>query len=86
VAGPALVTALGLELHDAQLRSPLVPDDPRRDRNAREAVAVDDLRAVHVEQGAELHRRPRGIGQALDEQRLPLLDAVLLAARSDDCV
>src|SRR5947209_14518807 len=56
VAGPALITALGLELDDAQLGAALLPDDPRRHAHAREVVdRVDDGRAVDIEQRLQLH-------------------------------
>src|SRR5947209_2341934 len=40
VARPPLVAALGLELDDAQLRAPLVGEDPSRDGDVRGRRAV----------------------------------------------
>src|SRR3954469_14513987 len=74
VARAPLVAALRLELDHAQLRPALVPDDLRGDR-----AAVDGV-VAHGEQGLEVDRAPGLAGQALDEQGLALLDAVLLAA------
>src|SRR3954454_2812723 len=80
VARAALVAALGLELDHAQLRPALVPDDLRRDGTAVHGVVA------HGEQGLEIDGAPGVAGQALDEQGLALLDAVLLAAGLDDRV
>src|SRR4051794_34975589 len=53
VPGAALVAALGLELHDAELRAALVPHDLGLDGTAvREVVA-------HGRQGLEVDGRPR---------------------------
>src|SRR5580700_5586227 len=55
VAGTALVAALGLELHDPQLRAALVGDHPGRHRNAGQ-VRVDDVGAVHEQQRLQADR------------------------------
>src|SRR4051812_9597156 len=88
VAGAALVSALGLELEDAQLRPALVRDDLGLDRGGRETVAFEDgVVAVAGEQERlERDRRAHVVGQALDEERLALDHAVLLTAGLDDCV
>src|SRR5439155_19851754 len=87
VAGAALVPALGLELEDAQLRAALVGDDLGRDRRLRERRGPEARLAVaRQQQRLEPDGRADLLGQPLDEQGRPLLDAVLLAASLDDCV
>src|SRR4051812_24687994 len=81
VAGAPLVAALGLELDDAELGPALVADDLGRDGAAVHGVAVAD-----EEERLEVDARTGLAGQALDEQGLALLDAVLLAAGLDDRV
>src|SRR5881397_4016565 len=86
MTGPALVAALGLELHHAELRPALVAQDAGRDADARHRLAVNDLRPVHVQQRLELDALSVANRQTLDEQGLALLDAILLAAGFHDCV
>src|ERR1700761_56863 len=86
VAVTALVSALGLELDDTQLRSTLVAEDGGSDGHAADVVAIDDILTVDVEQWGQRHARAVLVGQPLDEQVLTLLDAVLLATGFDDCV
>src|SRR5579871_5427508 len=86
VAGATAVAALGLELEDPQLRPADVADHGRLDRDLAEPVGVEDGLVRAVEHRLERHRRALGVGQALDPERLPLLDAVLLAAGLDDRV
>src|SRR5579863_1619441 len=86
VAGAPLVAALGLELEHAQLRPAHVADDRRRDLHLRQRGGVEDRLVVAHEQRLERDARALGFGQALDQERLPLLDAVLLAAGFDDRV
>src|SRR5215218_3954889 len=86
VALGALVAALGLELEDADLLAPLVPDDFGAHRGLGQAVTVEDgVRRAH-EHRLEVDGRARLACEALDEERLPLLHAVLLPAGLDDCV
>src|SRR5579871_470854 len=77
VAGAALVLA------DADLLAELVADDPRghgrRRREIGRAIPADEQDA-RLEGLALVHL------QAVDEQPLALLDAVLLAAETDDRV
>src|SRR5918911_425351 len=82
----ALVAALGLELEDADLLAPLVPDDLGAHSDLRQALAVEDGVRRAQEHGLQCDGRAGLVGQALDEERLPLLDAVLLPAGLDDCV
>src|SRR4051794_8774403 len=87
VARAALVPALGLELEHAQLRPALVRDHLGLDHRGGEPVALEHRIPVAGQQ--QRLQRDGGahvIGQALDEQRLPLDHAVLLAAGLDDCV
>src|SRR5215207_5614291 len=86
VAVAALVAALGLELHDAQLRPALVRDDLRLDLHLREVVTVDDLVVAAVEQRHERDARALVDGQLLHEEVLALFDPVLLAAGLHDRV
>src|SRR3954453_13393716 len=85
VPGGALVPALGLELEDAQLRPALVAEHGGLDPDAAE-IGLREERAVAagVEQRLEIDGGALVGGQALDEERGTLLDAVLLAARADD--
>src|SRR5205085_5653703 len=76
----------GLELEHPQLGSALVPEHLGLDLHLREVVAVEDLLVTAVEQRLERELVALARGQALDEQGLPLLDAVLLTAGLDDCV
>src|SRR5579862_9155714 len=66
VAGAPLVTALGLELEDTQLRTAHVADDRRRDLDLRQRGGVEHglrLVAAH-EQRLERDARSLGFGQA----------------------
>src|SRR4051794_13580423 len=87
VAGAAAVAALGLELEHAQLRPALVADDLGRHDGRAEALGVEHRVAVaRHQQGRELDGRAHVVAQALDEERLAFLHAVLLTAGLDDCV
>src|SRR5919108_2079020 len=86
VPGGALVAALGLELEHAELRPALVAEHLGLHRDRAELRAEERLVAARVEQRLEVDRRPLLGREALDEEGRPLLDAVLLAARADDCV
>src|SRR4051812_24973859 len=86
VARALLVAPLGLELEDPELLAPDVLDDLRADADPAQAVGVEDGVVGAEEDRLELHRGPGLVGQALDEQGLALLDAVLLAAGLDDRV
>src|SRR5919197_1429894 len=82
----ALVAALGLELEHAQLLAADVLDDLRADADLLQAVGVED-RVLGAEQdGLEVDAGTGLAGQALHQERLALLDAVLLAAGLDDRV
>src|SRR3982751_347963 len=86
VAVGLLVALLGLVLEDSDLLAALVGDDLGGDTDLPEPVGVEDRCG-----GAEQHRRELDSGagvlaQPLDEQGLPLLDAVLLSAGLDDRV
>src|SRR5438045_1753663 len=82
VAGAPLVPALGLELEHAQLRPALVGDDLGRHGGVADRLGVElRVRAVTgQQQRRQRHARADALGQALDQQGLALLDAVLLAA------
>src|SRR3954447_5979823 len=87
VARAALVPPLGLELEHAQLRPALVRDDLGLDHRGGEPVALEH--GIPVAGQQQRLQRDGGadvVGQPLDEQRLPLDHAVLLAAGLDDCV
>ncbi len=87
MAVASLVATLGLELDDAQLGPTFVSENAGLDLDARQPVhLVDDLGAVDAQERLERDRVTLGRGQALDEQRLALLDPILLAACFDDCV
>src|SRR3954447_12840884 len=87
VAGAAAVAALGLELEHAQLRAALVADDLGGHDGRAEALGVEDGVAVAGDQqGRQLDGGADVVAQALDEEGLPLADAVLLTAGLDDCV
>src|SRR5207244_12755257 len=75
-----------LETEPAQLPSAHVLDHLRRDAHAlqRHAAGHDLIRAV--EQRLELDARALLRGQALDQQALAALDAILLGSTSDDRV
>src|SRR4029077_1232923 len=83
VAGVPLVAGALAVLADPDLLAELVPDNARRHsgrrREIRRAVAAD-------EQDARLEGRALVLAQSVDEQPLGLLDAVLLAAETDDRV
>src|SRR3954464_4039854 len=84
VALAALVAALRLVLEDADLRATLVADDRGGHPGGAEGVGAELRVAVAGEQERlELHRGSLVAGEALDEQRLALGDAVLLAAGLD---
>src|SRR3954453_12087652 len=80
VAGAPPVAALRLELHHAELRPALVPDDLGPNRAAVGELVADRDKRLEVDGLAGVR------AQALDEQGLPLFDAVLLAAGLDDRV
>src|SRR4051812_14715817 len=83
----AAVAALGLELEHPQLLAALVADDLGRHGRLRELVDVEHRIPVAGQQERDQVNGGAGlVGQALDEQGLPLLDAVLLTAGLDDCV
>src|SRR4051794_39428412 len=86
VAGALAVAPLGLELENAQLLAAQVLDNLGADGDLAQAVGVEDGVVGAEQDRLELHRGARRIGQALDEQGLALLDAVLLAAGLDDRV
>src|SRR4051794_37692086 len=86
VAAATLVAALRLELEDAQLLAARVGDHARGHRHLAQAVGVEHRVLRAEEHGLELHRGTLVDGELLDEQRLPALDAVLLASGLDDCV
>src|SRR3954468_19861094 len=88
MAGAALVSALGLELEDAQLRAALVRDDLGLHGGGREPVALEERGIAVAGEQERLQRDGRAhvVGQALDQERLALDDAVLLTAGLDDCV
>src|SRR3954451_15668676 len=84
VAGALAIAALGLELEDPQLLAANVLDDLRVDANPREVVGTEHDVVGAEHDGLERHGGARLIGQALDEEGLALLDAVLLAAGLHD--
>src|SRR5919112_5832332 len=86
MARGALVAALGLELEDAQLRPALVADDLGLDGDLAEVGAAQRLVAAGVDQRLEVDGGALVGGEALDEERGPLFDAVLLPAGPDDGV
>src|SRR3954471_18553815 len=86
MARPLLVPALGLELEDPQLRTALVADDLRLDADLLEPVGVEDAVLGTEQDRLERDRVALGALELLDQQRLPGLDPVLLAAGLDDCV
>src|SRR4051812_41247457 len=87
VARPALVAALRLELEHAELRAALVGHDLGPHARGRQAVALEHRVAVAgQQQGLQIHGGADVVGQPLDEQGLPLDDAVLLSTGLDDCV
>src|SRR3954464_15824205 len=86
MARALLVPALGLELEDAQLRTALVADDLRLDADLLEPVGVEDAVLGAEQDRLERDRVALGAVELLDQQRLPGLDPVLLAAGLDDCV
>src|SRR5579875_3748172 len=81
-----LVAALGLELDDPQLRPALMGDDLRLHDGGGERLAVGERIAVDEQQRLQIHGCALVGRESLDEQGLTLLDAILLAARLDDCV
>src|SRR5262249_28401371 len=82
----ALVAALWLELHDSQLRTAFMAEDPGLDGHPGEVITVDDVGAVDEQQRLERDGLTVGGGQALDEQRLTFLHPVLLSTCLDDRV
>ena len=83
----ALVAALWLELDDAELGAALVGDDRRLHAAPWRGLAVEDLVAVDVAAAASATTvSPSSSGSRSTSRRLPLLDAVLLAACLDDRV
>src|SRR6476661_4432337 len=85
VTGELLVAPLGLELEDPELRVALVTEHLGGDRGLGQRVAERDLVGAH-EHGVEVDGRTLVGGQALLQELLALLDAVLLRAGLDDCV
>src|SRR3954471_10981685 len=83
VALAALVAALRLVLEDADLRATLVADDRGGDLGLAQVAAELGVAVAGDQQRLQLDRRALVGLQALDEQRLPLRDAVLLAAGLD---
>src|SRR3954466_6129301 len=86
MAGALAVAALRLELEDAQLLAAEMLDDLRVDADLREVVGAEDDVVGAEHDRLEGHGGPGLVGQALDEQGLALLDAVLLAAGLHDRV
>src|SRR3954471_10780782 len=87
VARAALVAALGLELEHPELRPALVRDDlGLHGRRAQPGAVEHGIPVAGQQQRPQRDRGADVVGQALHEQRLPLDDAVLLAAGLDDCV
>src|SRR4051812_26127473 len=86
VPGPPLVAALGLELEHAELLAADVLDDLGPHADVAEALRVEDGVVGAEQDRLQLHARARLVGEALDEEGLALLDAVLLAAGLDDRV
>ena len=86
VAGAALVAALGLELEHAQLLAALVRDHLGGDLHLRQARLVEHGLLGAVQDRLQRHALALGGGQALDQQALAALDAVLLAACLHDRV
>src|SRR3954452_18429883 len=88
MAGAALVSALGLELEDPKFRAALVRDDLGLHGGGREPVALEErgIAVAGEQERLQLDGRAHVVGQALDEERLALDDAVLLTAGLDDCV
>src|ERR1035441_6269984 len=82
----ALVPALRLELDDAQLGAALVGENTGRDGGVAKGVAVEHVVAVDDEQRRQFEGVSVGHGQALDQEGLALLDAVLLATGFDNRV
>src|ERR1700761_5773650 len=86
MAVAAAIAALGLELDHTQLGAALVRQDRGLDGDLGEVVAIDHVVAIDVEQRVKLDLGAVVHGQALHEEPLALLDAVLLAACLDDRV
>src|SRR5918998_973684 len=84
VARPPPVPALGLELEHAQLGPALVPDDLCLHRGELRRVELR-IAVAGEQERRELHGGTRVVAQALDEEGLTLLDAVLLSACLDHC-
>src|SRR5947209_16656508 len=82
----ALVAALRLELEHADLLAALVARHYRLDLHLRELARIEDRVVARVQERLEGDRVARLGGQAVDDERVTLLDAVLLSADSDDCV
>ena len=86
MARAALVAAFGLELDHAQLRAALVAQHLGLDGHLGQVIAVHDVRAVDKQQRLQRNLAAVVHGQPLDEERLPLLDSVLLSTCFDDRV
>src|SRR5258708_5233300 len=82
----ALVAALGLELEDTQLLAAHVLEHLRRDLHLFQAGPVEDRFLGAVEQRLQRHVGALLNGEALDEQGLAPLDAVLLSTGLHDRV
>src|SRR3954447_10716784 len=80
------VPALGLELEHAQLRAALVTDDLRLDADLLERVGVEHRVVGAKQERLQCDALALGAVKLLDQQRLPGLDPVLLAAGLDDRV
>ena len=83
VPGAPFVAALGLELEHPQLLAADVAENLRRDRHLMQGGLLEDHVVRAVEHRLEGHVAALGRGEALDEQALALLDAVLLSAALD---
>src|SRR6266540_117372 len=77
---------LGLELQHPELGAALVADHLRLDLDSPQVIHLDLVTIAPVEQRLEGDLGALVRGQPLDEEGLPLLDAVLLAAGLDDRV
>src|SRR5437660_881316 len=82
----ALVAALRLELEDPDLVAALVAGHDRLDLHLRELGRLEHRVVARDPERLERDRLSRLRGQAVDDERVTLLDAVLLSADSDDCV
>ena len=87
MAVAALVAALGLELEAVDLLAALVSGDGRLHLQLAQVAGLEHrLVAVGVQQRFEVDLVALVRGHAIDDERVALLDAVLLTAHSDDRV